>query len=408
MIGVLREFRSFNHRVRVLLVNQLGIYLGFFMLLPYLSLYLSDGLGMAGWAVGLVLGVRNFCQQGMSLIGGTLTDRFGYRLPVILGCVLRTVGFALLGVVTTLGTLIPAAMITGLAGAVFTPAVRVGLAVEANDRRIEAFAVSNIVYRLGALAGPLLGLALISVSFRVTCLVAAGVFAILSMVQIRALPAQRAEPPVGSVRQDIRTAAGNRRLLVFAAAMAGAYLLSFQIYLALPAQAHTIAGRGGDVLVAAMFVVAGVLALGCQLRLTAWCRRVLGPARAVPLGVAVLAVALLPPALPVGLLGPRLSVVPLLLSSALLSLGTLIVFPFELDSVATLARNRLVATHYGLYNTIVGVGILAGNLCTGTMLGWAGRAGVPVLPWLGLSAIGMTSAVVLLGRRPRPATAHDA
>lgn len=116
MIGVLREFRTFNRRVRILLVNQLAIYLGFFMLLPYLSLYLSSGLGLAGWAVGLILGVRNFCQQGMFLVGGTLTDRFGYRLPVILGCVLRTVGFALLGVVTTVGALIPAAMITGLAG----------------------------------------------------------------------------------------------------------------------------------------------------------------------------------------------------------------------------------------------------------------------------------------------------
>ncbi|WP_246243414.1 MFS transporter [Amycolatopsis pithecellobii] len=401
----MREFRGFDYRVRILLVNQLGIYLGFFMLLPYLSLYLSEQLGLAGWAVGLVLGVRNFFQQGMFLLGGTITDRFGYRLPVILGCLLRTAGFALLGVVTTLPTLIPAAMITGLAGALFTPAVRVGLAMEAGERRIEAFAISNVVFRIGGLAGPLLGVALLSVSFRVACLSAAAVFAALSLLQIRALPKREVPPREGRIREDIRTAAGNRRLLAFAAAMTGAYLLSFQIYLALPDQARTVAGADSDVLVTVLFLIESALALTCQLRVTAWCRRVLGPTRTLPAGMALLAVALLPPALPTGLLGHALAWVPLLLSSALLSLGTLMVFPFEMDTIATMAQDRLVATHYGLYNTIVGIGILAGNLFTGSVLSWAQGAGVPALPWLGLSTIGGICAIALYRQRPR--TARD-
>ncbi len=47
------------------------------MLMPYLASHLSVTLALAGWAVGLVLGVRNFAQQGMFLIGGTLADRRG-------------------------------------------------------------------------------------------------------------------------------------------------------------------------------------------------------------------------------------------------------------------------------------------------------------------------------------------
>jgi MFS family permease len=357
--------------------------------------------------VGLVLGVRNFFQQGMFLLGGTITDRFGYRLPVILGCALRTAGFALLGIVTTLPALIPAVMVTGLAGALFTPAVRVGLALETGERRIEAFALSNIIYRIGALAGPLLGLALISVSFRATCLVAAAVFAALSLVQIRTLPAQEIEPREWRILHDVRNAARNRDLIAFSSAMAGAYLLSFQIYLALPIQARTVAGANGELLVAGLFLTAGVLALACQMRVTAWCRRVPGPMKSLPLGVALLAAAMLPPALPAALLGRDLTFAPLLVSCALLSLGTLIVFPFEMDTIATLARNRLVATHYGLYSTIVGVGILAGNLFTGTALSWAQGAGVPALPWLGLSVIGGTCAAALYARRPPPALARE-
>lgn len=408
MIGLLREFRGFDYRVRILLVNQLGIYLGFFMLLPYLSLYLSERLGLAGWAVGLVLGVRNFFQQGMFLLGGTMTDRLGYRIPVILGCLLRTVGFALLGVVTTLPALVFATMITGLAGALFTPAVRVGLAAEAGERRIEAFAISNVVYRTGTLVGPLLGLALISVSFRVTCLAAAAVFAGLSFLQIRVLPKQTPAPRDGGMMRDIRAAAKNRRLIVFSLAMAGTYLLSFQIYLALPAQARVIAGARSDVLVAVLFLVASVLALTCQLRVTAWCRRVLGTTRAIPLGVALLATALLPPALPSSLFGHALAWLPVLLSSVMLSLGTLIVFPFEMDAVAVIARDRLVATHYGLYSTIVGVGILAGQLLTGSTLSLARNAGLPAVPWLSLFVIGGISTIALYRQEPRTTRTGEA
>ena len=41
---------------------------------------------MAAWAVGLVLRVRNFSQQGMFIVGGTLADRLGYKPLIVAGC----------------------------------------------------------------------------------------------------------------------------------------------------------------------------------------------------------------------------------------------------------------------------------------------------------------------------------
>ena len=96
VIRVLGQYRSFPRSVQLLLLNQLTINLGFYMLIPYLAAHLSDGLGLATWLVGLVLGVRNFAQQGMFLVGGALADRFGYKPLIVAGCALRTVGFALL------------------------------------------------------------------------------------------------------------------------------------------------------------------------------------------------------------------------------------------------------------------------------------------------------------------------
>ena len=123
------QFRSFDLCVQLLLVNQFGINLGFYMLMPYLANHLSSGLGMAAWTVGLVLGVRTLSQQGMFLVGGMLADRLGYKPMIVAGCILRTVGFGLLGFVDGLPMLLVASVATGLAGALFNPAVRAYVAV---------------------------------------------------------------------------------------------------------------------------------------------------------------------------------------------------------------------------------------------------------------------------------------
>jgi MFS family permease len=157
---MLTRIRSFDRSVQLLLVNQLTINIGFYMLMPYLAGHLAHDLGMAAWTVGLVLGMRNLSQQGLFLIGGTLADRLGYKPVIIAGCLLRTAGFALLGLVDTLPALLVASAATGFAGALFNPAVRAYLARDAAGRRIEAFAVFNVFYQAGILAGPLIGLAL--------------------------------------------------------------------------------------------------------------------------------------------------------------------------------------------------------------------------------------------------------
>lgn len=78
---LLSGFGSFGWPSRMLMINQFGINLGFYMLMPYLAGYLAGPpLGLAAWAIGLVLGgVRNFSQQGMFIIGGTLADRLGFK-----------------------------------------------------------------------------------------------------------------------------------------------------------------------------------------------------------------------------------------------------------------------------------------------------------------------------------------
>lgn len=417
MKDLARQFRSFDGCVRLLMVQQFTINTAFYMLMPYLAVHLTDGLGMAAWAVGLVLGVRNFSQQGMFLLGGTLADRLGCKRVMVAGCVLRTAGFGLLGLVHTLPALIAASAATGFAGALFNPAVRAYLAREAGERRVEAFALFNVFYQVGMLVGPLVGLALIALNFRAVCTVAALLFLGLTVVQIRALPDRRAaEPPQAEagargVLADWRTVVANRPFLLFSAAMIGSYVLSFQIYLALPLQAHRAAPGSGDGVTTVLFALSAAVAAAGQLRITGWARARWSPQRAIVYGITLMGAAFTPLLLAGpspqggGLLTRTAALAPLILAAGLLALGTALVYPFEMDTVVSLSGGRLVATHYGLYNTVSGIGITLGNLATGAV--WDASASQPRLPWLALSAVGAAcaTAVAALARtgRLRPA-----
>src|SRR5262249_21938976 len=104
---------------------------------------------------------------------------------------------------------------------------------------------------------------------------------------------------------------------------------------------------------------------------------------------------------PLGPAAPAAGVAALVGTAALLALGTAIVFPFEMDTIVALAGDRLVATHYGLYNTLCGVGIMLGNLGTGWAFDVAAAHGAAALPWLALITIGVGGAVAVHGLRAR-------
>ncbi|MGW7578484.1 MFS transporter [Streptomyces sp. NPDC054765] len=415
------QMRSFDPSLRLLMANQFGINLGFYMLMPYLADHLAHGLGLAAWAVGLVLGVRNLSQQGMFWLGGTLADRIGYKPMILAGCGLRTGAFVLLAVADTLPALIIASAATGLAGALFNPAVRAYIADGAGQRRVEAFSCFNVFYQAGILLGPLAGLALLALDFRLVCAVSAAVFGVLAIVQARALPARRPVPDPQraagwrGIAADWRGIIRNRPFVLFSAAMAGSYLLAFQTYLALPLQARALVGDASGTAMGVVFAVSALVAVGGQLRLTSWARKRLDAPKAIAIGLAVMGAAFLP-MLP----GPHgaarglvvwAGLAALVVCAALLAAGSALLYPFEMDTLVRLSGERLVATYYGAYSTVAGVAVAGGNLAVGALFDLAARIHMPWLPWAALTVLGLGCATALTGLRrtghlhPAPATA---
>ncbi|MYR40497.1 MFS transporter [Streptomyces sp. SID5910] len=411
--GTWQEIRRFPLAVRLLLVNQLGVNTGFYLLVPYLATHLGQNLGLSAAVVGVVLGVRNLSQQGLFLIGGSAADRLGARGVIIAGCALRTAGFALFALGDDLAVLLAASVLSGVAGALFNPAVRTYLAQEAGERKAEAFALFNVFATTGALIGPLLGSALLLVDFRTSALTAAGIFAVLTVAQALVLPARKATPSDGTVLGDWREVVGNRAFLAFACVMTGMFTLESQLYLLLPEGARRATGWDGA---AGLVFLVGTLAnLALQLRITRALKARGGRAGWIAAGLALMGLAFVPPALASGGTSDGvLAAVPVLLGALLLYLGLMVASPFVMELIPRFGRPELTGTCFGVFYVVSGVAAAVGN----TAVGWAMDTGdhrdAAWLPWVCCALIGPAAAAgtVWLSRRGalpgRPAPAVPA
>lgn len=172
--------------VKLLLLSMVLFNIGFYLVVPFLAVHLSEDLGFAAWIVGLVLGLRMFSQQGMFFIGGSLADRFGKRPIILLGIAVRVVGFLMLGLAESMVGVITGILLVGFAAALFAPAVESAnaeygreLEVSGVMRRTDLFAVEQMCSRLGTVIGPALGAALLVFPFSWTASAAALLFAIM-------------------------------------------------------------------------------------------------------------------------------------------------------------------------------------------------------------------------------------
>ena len=77
-----------------LLIDNMLVVLGFFVVFPLISIRFVDQMGWAAVMVGIALGLRQFIQQGLGIFGGAIADRFGAKPMIVTGMLMRAAGFA--------------------------------------------------------------------------------------------------------------------------------------------------------------------------------------------------------------------------------------------------------------------------------------------------------------------------
>lgn len=363
---VVNDWRQLSAAGRVLVFNSFSFNLGFYMILPYLADHLQN-LGFSGWYVGLLIGLRVLSQQGLFLIGGTLGDRFGYKPMILTGCVVRIIGFILLGVSDSFGSLAIGAFCTGFAGALFTPSSQAYLSSEypQTKTRNRVFALQNLAKEAGMLLGPLLGLSLFSFSFMWVGLSSAAVFFVLLLLQWYYLPKDTHHPDSQThqgVLKDWWLMLQNKPFMHFAMA-AGVYQILFhQLYLSIP---HQVRMQTGDPSVITwVFMVSSFMGVLMQLPVSHWVENKLGTAKGMGFGMALMGSAFLP----LSLHFSAWPALPFILCAALLSSGSMMVLPLIGAYIPHFSSATQLASYYGLYSCIGGCFAFIGNWGAGWLL----------------------------------------
>uniref|UniRef100_A0AAU1LVA1 MFS transporter n=1 Tax=Streptomyces sp. NBC_00148 TaxID=2903626 RepID=A0AAU1LVA1_9ACTN len=401
--------------LRLLTATQFAFNTGFYAVLPYLAAHLGDGLGMAGWLVGLVLGLRTFSQQGLFVVGGALTDRYGPRPVVLTGCVLRIAGFCWLAQAGSTATVIGAVLLIGFAAALFSPAVesetaRAAVAHETatGTPRAQVLAVFSAAGQAGAFLGPLLGslLLLLGGDFRTACLAGAVVFVGVLAGHARLMPHRPHRPHRPRRPRTARAGAAlprevfaNRPFLVLCLVYSS-YLVSYnQLYLALPAEVER--ATGSQSALGGLFALSSLLVVVAQLPLTRWSAHRLPPRTALVTGLAVVATGFA--AVPLAPDGPA-GLLPAAALVVLLTLGQMLLVPAARGLVPDLVDDHRLGLATGALSSVSGLAVLVGSAATGTLLDTPGA-----VLWTVLAAVPLTGAALALtlsgGRRtPEPVT----
>lgn len=104
-----------------LLVDNMLVVLGFFVVFPLISIRFVDQMGWAALMVGIALGLRQFVQQGLGVFGGAIADRFGAKPMIVTGMLLRAAGFATMAIAQEPWLLWFSCFLSGIGGTLFDP-----------------------------------------------------------------------------------------------------------------------------------------------------------------------------------------------------------------------------------------------------------------------------------------------
>ncbi|MDU7200205.1 multidrug efflux MFS transporter MdtH [Phytobacter diazotrophicus] len=371
-----------------LLVDNMLVVLGFFVVFPLISIRFVDQLGWAALMVGIALGLRQFVQQGLGVFGGAIADRFGAKPLIVTGMLMRAAGFATMGIAHEPWLLWCSCILSGLGGTLFDPP-RTALVVKLirPSQRGRFFSLLMMQDSAGAVIGALIGSWLLQYDFRLVCIVGAAVFVLCAGFNAWLLPAWKLSTVKTPVREGLGRVLRDKRFVTYVLTLTGYYILAVQVMLMLPIMVNDIAGSPAAV--KWMYAIEASLSLTLLYPIARWSEKRFRLEHRLMAGLLFMSFSLLP----IGLVNSLQQLFTLICT---FYIGSIIAEPARETLSAALADSRARGSYMGFSRLGLAFGGALGYAGGGWLFDVGKALSQPTLPWMMLALIGLITFFALL------------
>ncbi|MCJ8215071.1 multidrug efflux MFS transporter MdtH [Aeromonas veronii] len=371
------------------------VILGFFVVMPMISLRFVDQLGWAAGLVGLALGLRQLTQQGLGIFGGSLADRFGARPLIVTGMLLRAVGFATLAWADSGAMLIFSCFLSGLGGCLFDPP-RAALVIKFTrpHERGRFISLLMMLESAGAVTGALLGSWLLRFDFTYVCLLGAGLFTLAALCNWTLLPAYRLSVKPTPMREGLGQVLADRAFCRLVLILSGYYMLWVQVMLIFPILVKQLSGT--TTAVGWMYSLETALSLALLYPIARFSERRYRLESRLMAGILLMTVG-------IGLVAFVNTLSGIFVLLACFYLGIIICEPARETLMTRLANPTARGSYMGFSRLGLALGGMTGYVGGGSLYDFSLQQGQPALPWLVLGTIGVATMLLLarcFSRRP--------
>ncbi|MGY3899141.1 MFS transporter [Aeromonas veronii] len=371
------------------------VILGFFVVMPMISLRFVDQLGWAAGLVGLALGLRQLTQQGLGIFGGSLADRFGARPLIVTGMLLRAVGFATLAWADSGTMLIFSCFLSGLGGCLFDPP-RAALVIKFTrpHERGRFISLLMMLESAGAVTGALLGSWLLRFDFTYVCLLGAGLFTLAALCNWTLLPAYRLSVKPTPMREGLGQVLADRAFCRLVLILSGYYMLWVQVMLIFPILVKQLSGT--TTAVGWMYSLETALSLALLYPIARFSERRYRLESRLMAGILLMTVG-------IGLVAFVSTLSGIFVLLACFYLGIIICEPARETLMTRLANPTARGSYMGFSRLGLALGGMTGYVGGGSLYDFSLQQGQPALPWLVLGTVGVATMLLLahcFSRRP--------
>ncbi|WP_174849374.1 multidrug efflux MFS transporter MdtH [Yersinia artesiana] len=370
-----------------LLLDNLLVVLGFFVVFPLISIRFVDQLGWAALLVGLALGLRQLVQQGLGIFGGAIADRFGAKPMIVTGMLMRAAGFALMAMADEPWILWLACALSGLGGTLFDPP-RTALVIKLTrpHERGRFYSLLMMQDSAGAVIGALIGSWLLQYDFHFVCWTGAVIFILAAGWNVWLLPAYRISTVRAPMKEGLMRVLRDRRFVTYVLTLTGYYMLSVQVMLMLPIVVNEIAGSPAAV--KWMYAIEAALSLTLLYPIARWSEKRFRLEQRLMFGLLIMTLSLFP----VGLITHLQT---LFMFICFFYMGSIIAEPARETLSASLADSRARGSYMGFSRLGLALGGALGYTGGGWMYDTGRTLEMPELPWFLLGVIGLITLVGL-------------